>query len=297
MTRSTGMVPELGLGSASEPIARWGESAPKSLLGAAATGMFPPPPPYPPPHAARPSKEDSITEAARSLRARIVRLLSVTIRSTATRAGHMVNSTSSRTLPARADGKVYPNVLRVRAWPRRAFYKPECRSAPRPQIGLACIRIGLRLDRFRPLGDAHRRPPSPEARAPVPSDLLHVVVELDRVAGRVEHVGVVVDPRRERARDFDELAAASFQEIDRGAQLLVGRDLRAEAHHGGMRGEPELLPERNRIERERVVLGAAAEEHAVVALPADRLGAREAHDVAVEGLHLFHVAAEEADRA
>src|SRR5207249_11689389 len=54
---------------------------------------------------------------------------------------------------------------------------------------------------------------------------------------------------------------------------------------------------RDRIERERVVLGAATEEHAAMASPAERLGAPEAHDVAIEGFHLFHVAAEKPDRA
>src|SRR3989440_12609847 len=34
-----------------------------------------------------------------------------------------------------------------------------------------------------------------------------------------------------------------------------------------------------------------------MSLPADRLGAREAHDFAVEGLHPAHVAAEKPDRA
>src|SRR5262245_60474681 len=45
-----------------------------------------------------------------------------------------------------------------------------------------------------------------------------------------------------------------------------------------------------------MVLGPAAQEHAAVALPADRLGAREPHDVGVERLHLLHVAGEEVDR-
>src|SRR5258706_11631889 len=75
-------VPGRGLGLMSEPIAKCGESAANALLPAAPVGMPPPPPPYPPPppHAARPSKEDNITEVARGLRVRILILLSVTIR-------------------------------------------------------------------------------------------------------------------------------------------------------------------------------------------------------------------------
>ncbi len=107
----------------------------------------------------------------------------------------------------------------------------------------------------------------------------------------------VVDSRREGARDLDEFPAAPFQEVDRGAQLAVGGDLNAEAHHGGVRGKPELLAQRDRVERERVMLGVAAQEHAAVSLPRDRLGAREAHDVPVERLHLRHVVAEKPHRA
>src|SRR5438046_2324657 len=77
IVRSSGMVPALGFGLASEPIVIWGESAPKSLLGAAPLGgLFPPPYPPPPPQAASPSSEDSIAETTSSLRFDIVLLLS-----------------------------------------------------------------------------------------------------------------------------------------------------------------------------------------------------------------------------
>src|SRR6266849_3652695 len=102
MVRSIAIGPAPGSGLASEPIAICPESAAKTLLGPTPiTGMFMPPPPYPPPppHAARPSKEDNITEVARSLRVRILFLLSVTIRSTGTPGEHVVNSASGRTLP------------------------------------------------------------------------------------------------------------------------------------------------------------------------------------------------------
>src|SRR5256885_7514671 len=96
MVRSTGKVPAPGFGLASEPIARWGESAPNSLLAAAPVGgLFPPPYP-PPPQAARPSAEDSIAETTSSLRFGIMLLLSA-------KAGIYVNSAGGSTLP-RADG-------------------------------------------------------------------------------------------------------------------------------------------------------------------------------------------------
>src|SRR6266853_3241547 len=110
--------------------------------------------------------------------------------------------------PFRAVRKVQDFDADSRRARARLLQKREGPSAPGPEVRLACIRIGLRLDGFRPVGDARRRPPSPEARAPVPSDLLHIVVELDRVPCRVEHVGAVVDPRGERARDLDEFPAA-----------------------------------------------------------------------------------------
>jgi len=65
--------------------------------------------------------------------------------------------------------------------------------APRPQVGLACIRIGLRPRRVGPLADARRTRVLLGRGPSVPIHLLHVVIELDGVAGRVEHVGAVVD--------------------------------------------------------------------------------------------------------
>src|SRR5467141_1822109 len=73
IVRSTGKVPAPGFGLASEPIAIWGESAPKNLLGAAPLGGFPPPyppgfpPPYPPPPAVSPSGEDRIAKTSSKL--------------------------------------------------------------------------------------------------------------------------------------------------------------------------------------------------------------------------------------
>src|SRR5882672_7382947 len=83
MRRSTVKTPAGGSGFASEPTTLCVGSAAKSLLAPTpATGMPPPPPPPypppPPPHAERPSKEDNITEVARSLRVRMLCLLSVT---------------------------------------------------------------------------------------------------------------------------------------------------------------------------------------------------------------------------
>src|SRR5882762_2354793 len=76
IVRSTGKVPAPGFGVASEPIAIWGESAPKSLLGAALLGvLLPPPYPPPPPQATRPSTEDSIAKITRSLRERSVGIM------------------------------------------------------------------------------------------------------------------------------------------------------------------------------------------------------------------------------
>src|SRR2546428_9416909 len=57
------------------------------------------------------------------------------------------------------------------------------RLSPRPEVGLACIRIGLRLYRLGPVADARGHAAVAGPRPPVPSHLLHVVIELDRVAG------------------------------------------------------------------------------------------------------------------
>src|SRR5258708_33748573 len=186
MGRSTGIAPGPGFGLASEPIAICAESAPKSLLGPTpATGMPPPPPPPyppPPPHAARPSKADNITEVARSLGVRRLCLLSVTNSDDVYARRVQVNSTSSRTLPVGQESARF----RCGFAPGRGvlLQKRKRRSAPGPQVGLPCIRIGFRLDRFGPLAEAHGDPGPFGPPASVPADLLQEVVELGARPGR-----------------------------------------------------------------------------------------------------------------
>src|SRR5712691_4099820 len=121
----------------------------------------------------------------------------------------MCRSSSRSSAWARARATAFPRTT------RRTRPKSSCSgtrssraSTPRPQIGLACIRIGLRLDRFRPLADARRDAAPLGSRPSVPADLLHVVIELHGVARRVEHVGAVVDAGSEGGRNLDEAAAA-----------------------------------------------------------------------------------------
>src|SRR5579864_4113507 len=59
------------------------------------------------------------------------------------------------------------------------------------------------------------------ARAAIPADLLHVVIELDAVAVRVERECRIVDAGIELGRDVDKGAARGFEEIPGGAQLCV----------------------------------------------------------------------------
>ena len=52
------------------------------------------------------------------------------------------------------------------------------------------------------------------------------------------------------------------------AQLAIVRELQTEGHQGGMRTQAQLLPQRDRIERQRVMLRIHPHEHAFVSMPA-----------------------------
>src|SRR5581483_144279 len=88
-------------------------------------------------------------------------------------------------------------------------------SSPRTQERLALVGVAHRLEGFRPdarrdLAALRRR-----ARATVPADLLHLVVELQAVAVGVEDVGGVVEAGVELGRDrVDHAGTAVAQEAD-----------------------------------------------------------------------------------
>src|SRR5258708_17253417 len=152
--RSTVSDPAAGSGFAREPTTLCVESAAKSLLAPTPiTGMPPPPPPYPPPppHAARTSTEDNITEAARSLRVRIVCPLSVTIRPTGTPANTRLTALAAAPFrPGQAekciqkcrgfalgrDGRYKAGMpLSPRAPGRARLYTYRISARPRPATG------------------------------------------------------------------------------------------------------------------------------------------------------------------
>ena len=165
----------------------------------------------------------------------------------------------------------------------------------RTQERLAGEGIGQRVERVGPFV-ARPAALGRLARLPVPADLLHVVVELDGVAVGVDGERRIVDPGRQLGRQADDLDAVFLEEPDGGPELGIIADLHAEGHAGRVLAQAQLGPERDRIERERVVLGVDAQERAAVPVPADFLGHRHAEPVAVEGERRVEVVREQPHR-
>src|SRR5207302_2093444 len=100
-----------------------------------------------------------------------------------------------------------------------------------------------------------------------------------------EDEGRIVDPGIELGRDrVDQRAAALLEELHRSAQLGVAAEFDAERHAAGVRPQPESAAQFLREQRERVVLAAAAQEHAAGAAITRLLALGEAETLAVEGL-------------
>src|SRR5215210_3660406 len=111
-------------------------------------------------------------------------------------------------------------------------------SAERALEGLVDVGVGDRVQGFGP-GGCERAALGGGAGAAVPADLLHVAVELDAVAVRVERKGAVVDAGVELGRQVNEGAALRLQEIGGRAQLRVVRQFDAERQAGRVRAEAE----------------------------------------------------------
>ena len=130
-------------------------------------------------------------------------------------------------------------------------------------------------------------------RSSVPADLLHVVIQLEGEAVAIDGEGAVVDAGIELRRQIFDLHALAFEEGHRFPQLAIAAHLQAKGHERGVRAQPQLLAQRERIERHAVMLGVGAQEDAVVAAVVDFLGDREAEIVAIEAEHAVHVFHEE----
>src|SRR5579884_1342220 len=101
-------------------------------------------------------------------------------------------------------------------------------STPRAEERLALVGVAHRLERLGPDAGRHLAALRRAAWPAVPADLLHLVVELQAVAVRVEDVGGVVDAGVELRRDrVDQARAPLPQEADRVADLLVAGELQA----------------------------------------------------------------------
>ena len=170
------------------------------------------------------------------------------------------------------------------------------RSAERPLENLVHIGIAERLQRLRPL-PCHAAALGGGPHAAVPADLLHVVIELDAVAVRVEREGRVVDAGIKLGRQVDQRAALRLQERDRLAQLRVIGQLDAERQAGRMRAEAKNAAQFLRVQREAVVLGAGAQEDAARAAINALLAFRQPEMARVEGLGAIDILDEQPHRA
>src|SRR5204863_10098684 len=92
----------------------------------------------------------------------------------------------------------------------------------------------------------------------------------------------VIDTGEKLGRQVLDLHALAFEEGHRFAQLAIAADLQAEGHERGVLAQAELLAQRDRIDRQAVMLGIRAQKDAAMALVFDFLGNREAKIVAVE---------------
>src|SRR5204862_2714347 len=107
----------------------------------------------------------------------------------------------------------------------------------------------------------------------------------------------VIDTGEKLRRQVLDLHALAFEEGRRFTQLAIAADLQAERHERGVLAQAELLAQRERIDRQAVMLGVRAQEDAAMALVLDLLGDREAQIVAVETDHAVHVFSKEPYRA
>src|ERR1700730_6948642 len=155
-------------------------------------------------------------------------------------------------------------------------------SPERALEDLVDIGVGERRQRLGQVAldlAARRLRPDPA----VPADLLHVVIELDAVAVRIERKRRVVDAGVELGRDrIDEGDAVRFKEYDGLAQLRVIANFDAKRHAGGAVAETEPTPQFLREEAEAVVLGATAQKDAAGAAVARLLAAHKADALGVE---------------
>src|SRR5205085_4248397 len=99
----------------------------------------------------------------------------------------------------------------------------------------------------------------------------------------------VINAREKLGWQVLDLHALAFEEGHRFTQLAIAADLQAERHERGVLAQAELLAQRDRIERQAVMLGIRAEEHAAMTFVLDLLRDRETEIVAVEADHHLQV--------
>ena len=88
--------------------------------------------------------------------------------------------------------------------------------------------------------------------------------------------------------------ATLLEERDGGAELIVGRDLKSDREYRRLRLDAEQRAQFDRIERQRVVLGIAAQKDAAVAAVGYLLGHGEAEELSVVAQTTVKIAREQA---
>src|SRR5689334_2994136 len=104
------------------------------------------------------------------------------------------------------------------------------RSAQRPHVDLAEEGVAAALHRLGPACVVDLRPLRRGPRLAVPADLLHVVVELEGEAVRVDGESAVVDAGEELGRQVFDRHAVLLEERDRVLQLPVAAEPEPERH-------------------------------------------------------------------
>src|SRR5438876_360893 len=97
----------------------------------------------------------------------------------------------------------------------KALRKRAKRSAPGAKERLSGVGIARSFERLGPWA-ARRASRARGSRPPIPSDLLHLVIELQRVAVGIEDMRGIIDARMDFRRKLEDVRTARAQEFDRG---------------------------------------------------------------------------------
>src|SRR5262245_23559453 len=157
------------------------------------------------------------------------------------------------------------------------------------------VDVGIRqgLKGFRPLA-LHDAPLTLRPYLTIPTDLLHVIVELKAMAIVVQSEAAIVNTGVQLRRNgINEAHPLSFQKLDGLPQLLIASHLDAKRHTRGVFAEPQRPPQLLREEAYTVMFRATTQEHTPRPLVHTFLAVHKAQALSVERLGLVDVSDEQ----